>query len=298
MMQTTLLELLIIFAVFVTVKGSHLEQGNSCIVQYLKNRNKLSQDFPYDNQPDSEKCKLVMPIILDKMEIALNRKLAESKEINISCIMEHLINGSVLDYLLIREIIPMSRTLDNSEIMQKTRNTTKILRRILITAAKRCRIDIGYYGLFDDILGLQNLSLPVLQQNYCYTKYVVDNRLIEVKHVNMNPRRIPTTNINCEEMIDKLQVTKERQLQSRLREKFKSEQVQCIMDQYRKEKAFDSNIALEVIDFLHVSYEEKRTNREKIADQWEKYIKSIFNCAKASTELQHKIGENLKILQF
>jgi hypothetical protein len=178
---------IITLALFGFDEAAQLEEGNACIIQHLKNRKKLSQDFPYDTQPDSVKCRLVMPLILKHLEDALHQKLSENEDIKVDCIMSHLKNVSALDYMLMREIIPMSRSLENSEITQKTRNTTKILRRILINGANKCGSDRSYSGLFDDILGLQNMSLAVLQHNYCFTKYAIENKLIEVKHINLNP---------------------------------------------------------------------------------------------------------------
>ncbi|CAG9798993.1 unnamed protein product [Chironomus riparius] len=299
--MTFILKLTIITLVlFGFDEAAQLEEGNACIIQYLKNKQRLSQDFPYDTQPDTVKCRLVMPLILKHLETALIQKLSEKEDIKVDCIMAHLKNVSALDYMLMREIIPMSRNLENSEITQKTRNTTKALRRILINGATKCGSDKSYSGLFDDILGLQNMSIAVLQHNYCFSKYAVENKLIEVKHINLNPRRIPTTNLNCEEMIDIQQITKERQLLSKLNDKKLSrEEVQCIMDKYRSEKAFDSNVALEVVDFLHISYEEKRANRERIANSLEKYIKSVFTCKKSILELlNHNSQEYVKIMQF
>lgn len=291
---------IITLALFGLDEAAQLEEGNACIIQYLKNKKRLSQDFPFDAQPDSAKCRLVMPLIFKHLEVALLQKLSDKEDIKVDCIMAHLKNVSALDYMLMREIIPMSRSLENSEITQKTRNTTKVLRRILINGANKCGSDRSYSGLFDDILGLQNMSLEVLQHNYCFTKYAVENKLIEVKQVNMNPRRIPTTNLNCEEMIDIQQISKERQLLSKLNDrKLSREEVQCIMDKYRSEKAFDSNVALEVVDFLHISYEEKRANREKIANALERYIKSVFTCKKSTQELLNPNSqEYIKIMQF
>lgn len=296
----SLLSPLLVLSIFFAlhIDATTLDEGNSCIVHYLKNQKKLSAEFPSPIQPDLVKCKIVMALILKNFESALKTKLSDKSEekINVMCIMEHFKNTSAMDYMLMREVIPMSRSLENSEITQKTRNATKVLRKILLSGAKKCASDQSYGGLFDDILGFQNLSLHVLQHNYCYTKYAIDNNLIEVKHFNMNPRRISTTDLDCEEMIDVNQVARERHLLERLNDRrYTKERVQCIMDKYRSEKAFDSNLALEVIDLIHISYEEKRANREKIASLFENFIKSIFVCSQLSREFNH---DNVKIMQL
>ncbi|KAG5674445.1 hypothetical protein PVAND_004416 [Polypedilum vanderplanki] len=274
--------LILSFFLFTVTKAtSTLDEGHSCIIQHLKNKKKLTENFPQPVQSDLEKCKVVMPLILKNFESALRIRFTEKNLPNVNCLVKHIKNTGALDFMLVREIVPMSRSLENSEITQKTRNVTIILRKILLTGARRCKSPDDYAGLFEEILGTPNITEPVLRHNYCFTKYAIENHLIEVKHVNINPRRISLANINCEEMIDMNQVRREKQLLERLNEKdYNKEQIQCIMDEYRREKAFDSNIALEVIDMLHISYEEKRANREKIANRMEKFIKSIFICAK------------------
>lgn len=291
----------ILIVIFQTATSlSNLDEGNSCIIQYLKNKKKLSGDFPSPSQPDSSKCRIVMPLILKTFGNALRTRLAEKPEIKVDCVMNHFKNSSMMDYMLLREIIPMSRDLENSEVTQRMRNSTKVLRKIFISVAKKCDIDQNYGGLFDEILGLQNLSMPVLEHNYCFTKYAIENELIEVKHINFNPRRIPTMNLDCEEMIDKNQITRERNLLEKLnRRNLSYEQIQCIMDKYRSEKAFASNVALEVIDILNISYEEKRSNRVRVAAQLEKFLTSVFACTKTLRDNQpHNVRENVKILQL
>jgi hypothetical protein len=282
------------------VAGSYLDEGTSCIIQYLKNKKTLEEDFPTPAAIDSAKCRVVMPLLLRTFGSALRTQLSEKlTEIDVECVMSNFQNTSAIDHMLMRDIVPMSRELENSEITQKVRNSTKVLRKILLSVARKCNFDQSYGGLFDDILGLQNLSIPVLERNYCFTKYAIDNKLIEVKHVNVNPRRIPTANVDCDEMLDKNQIEREKRLLDKLNQrKLSHENIQCIMDKYRSEKAFASNVALEVINILNISYEEKRSNREQIANQLESFIKSIFACTRGSKQLPHNVNENVKILQL
>lgn len=296
------LAVIFLVAIFEIVAGlSNLDEGNSCIIQYLKNKKKLDDDFPSPSQPDSRKCRVVMPLMLKTFGNALRSRLSEKSDIDVECVMDNFKNSSAMDYMLMREVIPMSKVLENSEVTQMMRNTTKALRKILINSAQKCKFDQSFGGLFDDILGIQNLTIPVLEHNFCFTKYALDNELIEVKHVNINPRRISTTNLDCEEMIERNQIMREKQLLEKInRKNLSHEHVQCILDKYRSEKAFASNIALEVIDILNISYEEKRTNRERVAKQLEHFITSIFVCTRGSAhdKRPHNVRENVKILQL
>lgn len=301
-MKTLSMKLVIFLVIFFeSVTGlSNLDEGNSCIIQYLKNKKQLDANFPSPSSSDSAKCRLVMPLLLRTFGNALRTRLSEKPDIDVDCVMNNFKNSSAMDFMLMREVIPLSKDLENTETTQRMRNATKTLRKILISVAKRCEIDQTYGGLFDEILGLQNLSIPVLEHNYCFTKYALDNELIEVKHINLNPRRISLTNLDCEEMIERNQIMREKQLLNKLNQrKLSHEHIQCIMNRYRSEKAFASNIALEVIDILNISYEEKRENREKVAVQLEKFITSIFVCTRgtpSSPSLNER--ENVKILQF
>jgi PAB1-binding protein PBP1 len=96
----------------------------------------------------------------------------------------------------------------------------------------------------------------------------------------VNPKKISTSNVDCPAMIKNNRLEREKNLRKSLEEKKLShDKIQCIMDKFQIDRAFDSNLALEVIEHLDISLEDKRRNRENIAKKLEAFIKSIFVCS-------------------
>lgn len=274
------------FAIFAAIllsiecKPSAIDDGNGCIAGYLKRQGKLEEDFPITGTFKSSKCSLVMPLIMVTFERALNVRLSGKEEVNADCIMEELKKADALDYMLKQEVLLMSPGLDEEETKMRIENTKEKLRLVFESAAKTCESDPAYGGLFDDILEIRNESLAVLQQNYCFTKFAVDSKLIDLEDVDVNPKKISTSNVDCPEMIRNNRLEREKKLQTTLEKKnLSKDKIQCIKDKFQIDRAFDSNLALEVIDHLDVSLEDKRRNRENIAKKLEEFIKSIFVCS-------------------
>lgn len=273
---------IIFVAIFLAIeaKPSALDTGNACVAQYLKEKNKLPQDFPVPHDLEMSKCRLVVSIIMKAFENALCAKLTDHETIKAGCIMDEIKDADALEYMLVMEIIVMTKGLEEEEMKQKNEETKETLRNIFQNAAKVCESDPTFAGLFNDILEIRNESLAVLRQNYCFTKFAIESKLIDVKDIDVNPKKIVTSNIDCKTMIKNNRIEREKKLSETLKARnYSEEQTQCIMDKFQIDRAFDSNLALEVIDQLDVTMEVRRTNREKIAKQLEKFIKSIFVCA-------------------
>lgn len=293
---------LIILASFLVIdsKPSNLDIGNACVAQYLKDVKSLEADFPIPADLEKSKCRLVMPLIMAAFESALCSKLAMEDTVKPDCVMAEIKKDGVMEYMLMQEIIVMTKGLDEETVKQKLEDIKEKLRISFENAAKVCDSDPSYGGLFDDILEIRNESLAVLRQDYCFTKFVIDSKLIDVKGVDVNPKKIATSNIDCPTMIKNNRIEREKALAETLKRKnLPKEQIQCTMDKFQIERAFDSNLALEVIDQLDVSIEVKRINREKIAVQLENFIKSVFVCAGQTTKSLHA-NENhaVSFIQF
>lgn len=297
-----LLKFLAVAAVFLVVdcKPSSLDIGNACVAQYLKDKKTLTSDFPIPADLDKSRCRLVMPLILTAFEAALCTKLAAEDSVRADCVMTSIKDDGAMELMLMQEIIVMTRGLDEETVKQQLEEIKENLRVSFENAANDCNSDPSYGGLFDDILEVKNESLAVLRQDYCFTKFVIESKLIDVKNVDVNPKKIATSNVDCPAMIKKNRLEREKKLFETLKRRNLSEdQIQCTMDKFQIERAFDSNLALEVIDQLDVSIEVKRINREKIAVQLENFIKSVFICAgQTAKNLQADGNHAVSFIQF
>lgn len=278
--------LIAVVALFVVIdcKPSNLDIGNACAAQYLVEKDLLEIDFPISTKIDEEKCKLVMPVIMASLIQTLCIKLTEKETIKAKCVLELILKNYGIEYLVKHEVVSMTRDFTDEEIKIRLEIIRDRLRLIFENASRECDSDPTYGGVFDDVLGIRNESLAVLRQNYCFTKFAVETKLLEVKEVDFNPKKIVTSNLDCQAMIKSNRLERERKMLEALQSReLTAEQVQCVQDKYQIERAFDSNLALEVISYLDVSVDVRRSNRENIARRLESFIKSMFMCFGKST---------------
>lgn len=281
MLPKTIFAVLLIFSAVFCCESASLDVGNSCIARYLMERNKLEHDFPIANTADLENafCRLVMPIVLKSFENVLCQKMREKESINHDCVMDFLKKEGALDYMFKQEVILMSKSLTEEDSKFRLEDVKEQLRNIFEEAARICDSDPTYAGLFNDILEIKNESLAVLRQDYCFIKFAIESKLLEVQDVDFNPKKIVTSNIDCQTMIKKNRAEREKKLLETMRTRNLTEdQIHCVRDKFQIERAFDSNLALEVIDHIDVPLEVRRANRERIAEKLEKFIESIFIC--------------------
>ena len=263
---------------FLSCESLPLDVGKDCIAKYLKDRNKLEDSFsvPENIEPT---CQLLMPIIMKTFEIVLCKKLADKESIKAECVIDGLRHEGALEYMLKQELILMSSELKEDESKLRLEEVKEKLRIIFEETARICKSDPTYAGLFNDILEIKNESLAVLRQDYCFTKFVIESKLIDVQDVDFNPKQIVTSNIDCQTMIKNNRIEREKKLLEAFKNRnITKEQLQCIKDKFQIDRAFDSNLALEVIDQIDVSLEVRKKNRAKIAKQLENFVKSVFMC--------------------
>lgn len=294
-----LVKILIFAAIFCVIdcRSTTLDIGNACIAQFLKERKILHDEFPVSADLDASQCRLLVPLIISAFESVLCTKLNTEESIKADCVMKSIKKEKSMEYMLMQEIIIMTRGLDEETVKQNLESSKEKLRNSFEKAAKDCDSDPNYGGLFDNILEIKNESLAVLRQDYCFTKFVIESKLINVKDVDVNPKKIVTSNVDCSLMIRNNRNEREKKLMMTLKKRnLSQEQIQCTMDKFKIERAFDSNLALEVIDQLDVSIESKRENREKIAKQLERFIKSVFICAGQTNNQQENSNHPVSLL--
>lgn len=282
-----------------TVHLSNLDIGNACIAQYLKDKGHLEEDFPVSAVSATPQCRLVMPIVIKAFEAALCSKLRENESIKADCVMKEIKAANAMEFMLMQEIIVMTKDLEEEKMKKKLEVVKENLRTVFENAAKTCDSDPTYAGQFNDILEIKNESLAVLRQNYCFTKFAIESKLLDVKDIDINPKKIVTTDIDCKAMIMKNRLQRENKLMESLKTRqLSKEQSQCIKDKFQIERAFDSNLALEVIDHIDVTLEVRKRNRENIAKRLESFILSIFLCVgNASSNHQTSATDMVSIIQ-
>ncbi|CRK92413.1 CLUMA_CG005972, isoform A [Clunio marinus] len=271
--------IILLFCLF-ELSASDKDTGITCLIKYLKDHGRLEEDFPLPQKPaHAQACDAVVRLVLPTIEREFLSKLSEKESIKSDCVSAQLKKGGLLDYLIKEEVIESSTDLSNQEVMKKLAETRETIKGILDNAAVFCNSDATYAGLFDKYLGLKNESLSALQSHYCMAKYVIDEEIIDVGNVNINPSNIDTAAANCDTVISNAKAEVEAQLRDKYKEQNLSQsKINCIMRSFRRNKMFENSIALGALENLEISLETKRENKERVENKMESFVTGVFGC--------------------
>lgn len=252
------MKLFAIFLVSVLLEaaGGHMKKepdnlSQDCIVRFLQIKGKLEGSFQSSPAP-GDLCRVLLPLIYANHSEKLVLKLWETKSVKAQCVFETLKNSQFIDLELKLEIYSHSKHLTRNERRKRMYEVMINQRKLLVEAARICRSDKSYGGLFDEILGI-NSSLVLHQENYCLLKYVVDNRFIDIPDITTNPLNINTMNFDCRTIIE----TKKRENERKLLEafqinKYSNEAIECLLERYKHENIFGWNTAKNLLTKIEI----------------------------------------------
>lgn len=288
---------LVFFVIFVLVssecKPLKFEVGMACVVQHLKDNNKLEKDFPFPDGVDTSDCQIIMPLLMRVSEDMLRLKLSRKESIKADCVMVEMKKSDGLDYIFIHDVVQWSKGSIEADDIKKYEKFDKTLKEIFENAAIICESDPSYGGLLDEVVKIKNESLPVLQQNYCFTKYAIESKLIDVEDVDYNPKKIDTSIVDCTVMIKNKKVEKEEKLLDVLRTlKLAPEKIQCVVENFQMDRNFDWNLAFQVIEQLEIPTEVRIRNGEIIAQNLKNLSRSMFVCIEIPVVEYEKFKES------
>lgn len=280
--------------------------GASCIVSYLKSTNKLPSAFPDIAGGKLIDCRTTTSIIYRSLTSLLCGRLLDVKTENVDCVMQQLSERGMIDLLLILDTALVHVDDDNAadETIKELRMSTEHkLKELLLETARVCENDPNYGGLFDKLLGYEIDSISSIERrNYCYAKFAIESDLIENaddESIDLNPRKISTFDIDCRAMIIECRREREMSLRNKLKlKRISSDQLQCVMDKYQIERAFDTVLALKVINNLSMSSKMRRTNLVKVNNRLSNFISGMIMCTGSLERMSTaKISDSIFLLQ-
>lgn len=249
----------------------------SCIVRFLQIKGKLEDSFPSTSAP-SGLCRVLLPLLFANHSEKLVLKLYETKSVKAKCVFDALKNSEFIEFELKLEIFSQARHLTINERRKREYEVMINQRKLLIDTARICRSDSKYGGIFDEILGT-NSSLTLLQENYCFQKYAIDNRFMEIPGIQLGSDAI---NVECRKVVE----TKKRQSERKLTDAFHRNHysraaIDCLLEKYRHEQIFGWNLAKELLTKLDFPpnvriMEEMRISR-KISEFNDKSTNCLFS---------------------
>lgn len=279
--------------------------GASCIVSYLKSTNKLPNAFPDIAGGKLIDCRTTTSIMYRSLTSLLCGRLLEKSIENVDCVMQQLSERGTIDLLLILDIALVHVDDDDDETIKELRTATETkLKEALLETARVCENDPNYGGLFDKLLGYEEIDsiMSTERRNYCFAKFAIESELIENvddEEIDLNPKKISTFDIDCRTMIMECRRERETSLMSKLKTKrITREQLMCVMDKYQIERAFDTVLALEVINNLRISPKMRKANLLKVNNRLLNFISGMIVCTGALEKVSTaRISDTILLLQ-
>lgn len=149
------------------------------------------------------------------------------------------------------------------------------------TIANDCSI-VGtenFVKLFHDNLGIRNESCEVVEYEYCLAKYAVDNKVLELDGVEMNPQHIDSESVDCENIIEVDKRKSEKDLVDKASSTVTGERaISCLVNKYRDSNIYDWNVALKVVNKLDFSRGSRQVQAYRSTKKIAEFALSIFTC--------------------
>lgn len=252
------------------------EEAQACMIQKLKQKELLNEDFPYPRQPT--RCFLVATII-NTMEDGFYTKLDNQEGINADCVKNELKEKNLIYYVIKKEVIERSKNIPNEEVKNILNVNKEAMKGILNNIAKDCNSDDKWAGIFDDVLDIKNTSHAALESNYCLLKTSIDKNLINIENINVNPFNIDTSNVDCNAIVENRNADIVNQLTSKYNELgLPKNKVDCIIMNLKSSNFFDTTIALETLEKLDIEPSVRARSKEKLSSSIQAGIRGIFTC--------------------
>lgn len=258
-----------------------VDEIEACLVQHLKGKGKLSNDFQSIIEP-SENCVDRMSALLEAMRSAIENDINKDMFYESKCLLGAMENRDTLVHFTMIFVLRLNKLMNENDLEIQLKETRSQLRQDLESIAAECKVDdTNFVKLFHKNLGIRNESLEVLEYEYCITKYCVDNEFLELGNYVMNPNNITTDNINCTSIIAVDRKKAEQEFADEYITTTEAEEAKdCMMQLYRTEQQYEWFVALKV---LNNEVNARRTKESDVIKATEKvtstsFKQSLFNC--------------------
>lgn len=248
--------------------------SQSCVVRFLQIKGKLEENYPSSAAP-GDLCRVLLPLIYANHSEKLVLKLWEIKTIKARCVFEALKNSEFIELELKLEIFSHSYHLSTNAKRKREYEVMINQRKLLVEIARNCRSDATYGGIFDDILGM-NSSLVLLQENYCFQKYAIENRFLQIPNIQLDSNAI---NVECRPVVEKKRKQSERKLTEAFhKNRYSRDAIECLLEKYRHEQIFGWNLAKELLTKLELAPNIRIAEDMRISKKISEFNDKSTNC--------------------
>ncbi len=174
----------------------------ACFVQHLKTKGKLDEVFQSTLQSSSQ-CQLIIPTVMQALQSTVTDEIRNEFPNEAECLISEFHSKEAVDYLLKLDVINGTSLLSVSAREIQLEETRNQFEDVLKEIAVECLVDDeNFVKIFNKSLGINNEILEAYQQQYCLAKYVVDNQILKLENVDINPHHIDPESVNCNYIID------------------------------------------------------------------------------------------------
>lgn len=259
------------------IKKLDVDINRACIIRFLQIKGKLEESFQTSPAPPTL-CRILLPLIYANQSERLCLRLWETKSVKADCVFDKLKNSEFIDLELKFEIYSQSKHFTKIEKKKRIQELLDLQKDILITAAKACKSDSTYGGLFDTVLGI-NSSLIMINEKICLLKFILENKFLFVSSVHLNPRKASASTIDCSVVVSKCEEENEqRLLEAFQKRKYSSEAISCLLSKYKDEQIFGWNLAKEFLFKLNLSESVRSAEDWRISKILSDFNKKSSNC--------------------
>lgn len=258
-----------------------LDVTEACMVQFLKEKGKLNNNFESAIEP-TEECLEKLPIMIQSLQAFVENEIKKVMPFESECLLGEIADRDTADHLITIYVVRLNKFLSENVLTAQLESSRAQLKQDLESIALRCEVDSkSFVKIFNKNLGIRNETLEALEHNYCVTKYCMDSKILELENYETNPNQIPTDDINCTAIIDIDRNNAEKE--------FADEYIttaemiaakNCIMQVYRDEKRYEWFAALYVLGDVVFARKTKEADvikvTEKLTDP--SFVQSIKNC--------------------
>lgn len=259
-------------------KNEPLDLSQACIVRFLQIKGQLEDSFQ-SPLASGDLCRVLLPLIYANHSEKLVLKLWETKSVKARCVFDKLKNSQFIDLELKHEIYSYTKHLTKNVKVRRIYEVMLSQRKLLLDAAKMCKSDRSYGGIFDEVLGIDS-SPTLYQEHFCLIKYVVDNRFIGfIPSVHLNLKSININNFDCRSIIE----TKKRENEQKLLKAFQKnnysrDAIDCILEKYKNENIFGWNLAKVMLTKLDIILKVRLAEDMKISNVLMQFNRKSTNC--------------------
>lgn len=267
---------------------------SECALQELKSKGKVDMDFPFPMSVESPECRLTLSQLNQIMRADIKHFIEKEIPNDGNCLANELIQREkTLDLILTVSAILAADSFSESEKKTRLIGFRNEMKKDLKEIATQChtpedKLVSLYQSAFEN-----NETLIAMESDYCLAKYVSDRNILDLVDVNLNPNDIKIKHLNCSIVMEEEMRKDEEKFRNTITVRDLAA-VSCIMNLYKEKGVFDLDFAWIVLGKLGMPSEQKRSERDKINEEFEYLSVSFLNCYKMDTDFKDTPNFKLK----